>query len=244
MDMSRRSDVTDRSPIGTHWVSTAPGRGVRPPPRPYAPAVTFTVGFDLDMTLIDPRRGMIALFDALAAETGIALDGRAFASRLGPPLRHELARYGLEPAVVDRLVDRFRARYVDVVVPETVSLPGAREALEAVARQGGRAVVVTAKLDVHARCHLDLLGLPVDSVVGSLFGSGKAVALRGFGAEIYVGDHLGDITGARQADAMAVAVATGPITADDLDAAGADVVLPDLTRFPDWLDTYLLATVH
>lgn len=212
--------------------------------RPYARPVTFTVGFDLDMTLIDPRRGMIALFDALAAETGIPLDGRAFAARLGPPLRHELARYALEPDVVDALVDRFRGRYLDVVVPATVALPGAREALQAVARRGGRAVVVTAKLDVHARCHLERLELPVDSVVGSLFGSGKAVALSEFEAEIYVGDHLGDITGARQADALAVAVATGPITADDLDAAGADVVLPDLTRFPDWLDSYLLATVH
>jgi len=39
-------------------------------------------------------------------------------------------------------------------------------------------------------------------------------------------------------------VATGPISADDLKAAGADVVLADLTRFPAWLESYLLATVH
>jgi phosphoglycolate phosphatase len=29
-----------------------------------------------------------------------------------------------------------------------------------------------------------------------------------------------------------------------LKAAGADVVLADLTRFPAWLESYLLATVH
>jgi phosphoglycolate phosphatase len=43
---------------------------------------------------------------------------------------------------------------------------------------------------------------------------------------------------------MAVGVATGPIPAEELSAAGADVVLPDLTRFPAWLSSYLVATVH
>ena len=74
--------------------------------------------------------------------------------------------------------------------------------------------------------------------------SAKAAALQEFEAEVFVGDHLGDITGARAADALAVGVATGPISAEDLQAAGADVVLPDLTRFPEWLESYLLATVH
>ena len=61
---------------------------------------------------------------------------------------------------------------------------------------------------------------------------------------MYVGDHLGDITGARAADALAVAVATGSDQRRGAAAAGADVVLPDLTRFPEWLESYLLATVH
>jgi phosphoglycolate phosphatase len=40
---------------------------------------------------------------------------------------------------------------------------------------------------------------------------------------------------------VAVSVATGPISADQLRAAGADVVLADLTGFPSWLDGYLRA---
>ena len=59
-----------------------------------------------------------------------------------------------------------------------------------------------------------------------------------------MGDHIGDVTAARAADAMAVAVATGPNSAEDLAASGADVVLPDLSRFPAWLSSYLVATVH
>ena len=76
------------------------------------------------------------------------------------------------------------------------------------------------------------LGIEVSAVVGDAVEHGKAAALQELGAEVYVGDHLGDITGARAADALAVGVATGPISAEDLAAAGADVVLADLTRFP------------
>jgi phosphoglycolate phosphatase len=206
--------------------------------------VTFTVGFDLDMTLIDPRPGMVALFDAMAAETGLPLDGRSFVSRLGPPLRNEFARYGLDRANTDRLVARFRELYPAIVIPATTAMPGAASALRSVTERGGRVIVVTAKLGQHAARHLEMLELPATAVIGELWSAGKATALAEYGAEIYVGDHLGDITGARAADALAVGVATGPIAAEDLAAAGADVVLQDLTQFPDWLDTYLLATVH
>ena len=206
--------------------------------------MSFTVGFDLDMTLIDPRAGMIEVFDVLARETGIPLDGRAFVTRLGPPLAQELSRYGLDDAMIDQLVNRYRELTPGLVIPLTTALPGAADAVAAVTRRGGRAVVVTAKNAANARAHLDALGIEVSAVVGDLWSTAKAAALQSLGAEVFVGDHLGDIAGARAADALAVAVATGPISAEDLRAAGADVVLPDLLCFPQWLESYLVATVH
>lgn len=196
------------------------------------------------MTLIDPRAGMIEVFDVLAEEFGIPLDGPGFATRLGPPLSHELARYHLDEATVVAIIARYREIYPAIAIPRTVAMPGAVQALDSVTARGGRAVVVTAKYGPTARAHLQVMGVTVAAVVGDLWSTGKAVALQEYGAEVYVGDHLGDITGARAADAFAVAVATGPISAADLAAAGADVVLADLTRFPQWLDSYLLATVH
>lgn len=204
----------------------------------------FTVGFDLDMTLIDPRAGMIEIFDVLAHETGIPLDGRAFATRLGPPLHTEFARYGLDDDTIARLVARYRELTPALTIPRTVALPGAREAVQAVTDRGGRVVVVTAKFRPNAVAHLDYLGIKVDAVVGDLWSTAKAGALREHGAEIYVGDHLGDVAAARAADALSVGVASGPISAEDLTAAGADVVLPSLIAFPDWLASYLYATVH
>ena len=206
--------------------------------------MTFTVGFDLDMTLIDPRLGMIDVFDVLARESGLPLDGAAFVTRLGPPLAQEFARYGLDEQTIATLVARYRALTPSLVIPRTLAMPGAAEAVRAVTDRGGRVVVVTAKLGIHAAAHLQALGIEVSAVVGELWSTAKAAALQEYGAEVYVGDHLGDITGARAADALAVGVATGPITAEDLQAAGADVVLTDLTEFPAWFESYLLATVH
>jgi phosphoglycolate phosphatase-like HAD superfamily hydrolase len=51
-----------------------------------------------------------------------------------------------------------------------------------------------------------------------------------------VGDTIPDIAAAIAAGAMAVGVATGPVPAAELAAAGADVVLTTLTEFPAWLD--------
>ncbi|MEP6980489.1 MAG: haloacid dehalogenase-like hydrolase [Nakamurella sp.] len=206
--------------------------------------MSFTVGFDLDMTLIDPRAGLITLFDILATESGVPLDGVAFGNRLGPPLEQEFARYGLDVRTSTMLVARFRELYQEVVIPVTVALPGAIEAIEAVAERGGDVVVVTGKYGPNAVAHLAALPVGVTAVVGQLWAGGKAVALREHRAEVYVGDHTGDVVAAREADAMAVAAATGPISVAALAEAGADVVLNDLTEFPAWLSSYLLATVH
>ena len=84
--------------------------------------MSFTVGFDLDMTFIDPRAGLVTLFDILATESGIPLDGVAFGNRLGPPLEQEFARYGLDMRTTTALVARFIELYQEVVIPTTVAL--------------------------------------------------------------------------------------------------------------------------
>jgi uncharacterized protein len=201
----------------------------------------LVVGFDLDMTLIDSRPGIGAVWHALAKETGVAVDVDLVTSRLGPPLDEELAEW-FPAEQVPALGDRFRELYPSLAIAPTLALPGAREAVDAVRAHGGRVVVVTAKYEPNARLHLEHLGIEVDEVVGWHWGPAKGEALRERGASIYVGDHLGDVHGARVAGAFSVGVATGPIPADELAAAGADAVLPDLTGFPDWLASHLLSS--
>jgi phosphoglycolate phosphatase len=196
-----------------------------------------TVGFDLDMTLIDSRPGIRACYLALSERTGTYVDADLAVTRLGPPLAEELVHW-FPADEVEAVADLYRSMYPAIAIVPTPALPGAREAIAAVRAAGGRAIVVTAKHEPNAKLHLEHLGIEPDAVVGDLWAERKAEALREHGASVYVGDHTGDVRGARTAGALSVAVATGPCDAAELRAAGADVVLADLTQFPDWLSGY------
>ncbi|MFD4683063.1 HAD family hydrolase [Streptomyces sp. NPDC058461] len=215
--------ATEPTPTNTTPASTAP-----------------TVGFDLDMTLIDSRPGIHACYVALAERTGVFVDADQAVTRLGPPLADELVRW-FPAEEVPAVADLYRSMYPSIAIAPTPALPGAREAVAAVRAAGGRAVVVTAKHEPNAKLHLAHLGIEPDAVVGDLWAEQKAVALRDQGARVYVGDHVGDVRGARTAGALSVAVPTGPCDAAELRAAGADVVLADLTAFPEWLAAYRAA---
>ncbi|TDC25176.1 HAD family hydrolase [Streptomyces sp. 8K308] len=206
------------------------------------PSIPLTVGFDLDMTLIDSRPGIRSVYLALARETGVPIDADLAVTRLGPPLEVELANWFPAERIAEA-ADRYRGMYRDYAIAETPAMPGAREAIAAVRERGGRVIVVTAKYGPNAERHVNHLGLAPDVVIGSLWAEGKAAALRDHAAGVYVGDHVGDVRGAVTAGALSVAVATGPCSADELRREGAHVVLPDLTGFPAWLDEHLATVV-
>ncbi len=192
------------------------------------------VGFDLDMTLIDSRPGVIATFDALNRELGTTIDGRAIASRLGPALETEMASY-FPAEEIDAVCDRYRAIYAELGPPGSSVLPGAAEAVAAVRDHAGTTLVVTAKFGPNAHRCLDFVGIAVDHVVGWRHGPEKAETLVEHGAHVYVGDTLPDVAAARAAGAIAVGVATGPVGRPELEAARADLVLDSLVEFPTWL---------
>ncbi|MEU1073383.1 MULTISPECIES: HAD family hydrolase [unclassified Streptomyces] len=201
---------------------------------------TRTVGFDLDMTLIDSRPGIHACYTRLAEDTHTPIDADAAVSRLGPPLEWELSHWFPEDRVPE-MAARYRELYPTYAIAPTHALPGAADAIRAVQELGGRAIVVTAKNRPQAALHLTHLGLEPDELIGGLWAEAKAEALRAHGASVYVGDHTGDVRGAHAAGALSVAVPTGPIGTRELREAGADVVLADLTEFRPWWKAYVSA---
>ncbi|MFD6358988.1 HAD family hydrolase [Streptomyces roseolus] len=203
----------------------------------------LTVGFDLDLTLLDTRPGIKATFLAFAEKYGVELDADLVVTRLGPPLEHEMAHW-VPAEQVTEMAARYRALYPEYAIEPTVPMPGARDALDAVREAGGRTVVVTAKNAPDAHRHFAHLGIEPDAVAGRLFAEAKAEALREHGASVYVGDHVGDVCGARAAGALSVAVATGPCSPEELREAGADVVLKDLTDFRAWWKAYVAETAR
>ncbi len=200
----------------------------------HTPTQPLTVGFDLDMTLIDTAPGFRSVLTALGDELGVEFPVAAMTAALGPPLDLLLAPYLPEDEIASA-GDRFRALYPAHAIESVPLLPGAARALDAVRERGGRVVVVTGKYEPNARLHLDHLGIDVDVLEGWVWGPGKADALRRERASAYVGDHVHDVAGALAADVVSVSVLTGGCSREDLLAAGTHVVLDDLRDFPSWL---------
>lgn len=200
---------------------------------------TPAVGFDLDMTLVDSADAIVDAVAHTCAHYGAVVDEGEVRASVGLPLDHVFPWWIPDVPYADAL-DVYRARYLSHGLAMQSLLPGAREALELVTSDGYGVVVISAKKDTHVRAVLETVGLDgfVDHVVGERFAETKADALRETGALVYVGDHVGDVRGALGAGAVAVAVATGPTSAADLAAAGADVVLPDLTGWGAWWQSW------
>ncbi len=192
------------------------------------------------MTLIDTVVGFTATLDALAAELGVELPVVEMSSKLGPPLDLLLEPH-LPADEIEAAVDRFRELYPDIAIGLTPAFSGAAAALAAVRRHGGRVVLVTGKHTPNAQLHVDHLALDVDVVEGRVWGVGKGEVLRRHEADVFVGDHVHDVDGARAAGVVSVSVLTGGCTREELAAAGTDVVLDDLAEFPGWLDGFVLA---
>jgi phosphoglycolate phosphatase len=198
----------------------------------------LVIGFDLDMTLVDPRPGVHASMVALVEESGHFIDPDVVVSRLGPPLEQELAHW-VPADQIDPLADRYREIYGEHGIAGTAALPGAAEAIDAVRVAGGQVLVVTAKYEPNAWLCLAETGLFADVVVGWRHGPAKGETLAEHGAAAYVGDTPPDIVAAHLAGAVALAVPSGPFSSAELVAAGADVVLPTLLEFPAWLSSFL-----
>lgn len=200
----------------------------------------LTVGFDLDLTLVDSHERIIGSYIRALRDLGVEVSAEDLVPHLGIPLKHTAA--AVAPAIdADALVLRYRHYYDEPDAPQTLPMPGAAEALRCVRAAGGRTVVVSAKFTPAVHRALDEAGLTelVDVVYGELFAEDKATALIAEGASIYVGDHPGDMAAARAANSYAVGVTTGANDEFALGAAGADLALPDLDTFADWLPQHL-----
>lgn len=202
-------------------------------------ALPLTVGFDLDMTLVDSRAGIVRTLQTVLAERAVHVSDEQVWRGIGLPL--EVALAPLLPAdEVPAAVQRYRELYPTTGVPGTHLLPGAAEAFDAVRALHGRVAVVSTKIASAVHLVLDEVGLKADVVAGGLFAGDKGLALTEHGVSVYVGDHVGDVAGARAAGATSVAVTTGPQDEAALRDAGAEVVLASLTDLPAWLEEHVL----
>ena len=197
----------------------------------------LTVGFDLDMTLVDSAEGISEAIVAVCALHGVQVEREEAVETIGLPLDLVFPRW-LPELPYEQLLDEYRDHYGRYGIPKSRLLPGAAESVDAIRASGGRVVVVSAKKSDFVQRVLDVVGLHADAIHGYLFAEKKGEALLEERASVYVGDHLGDIAAARTAQAVSVAVATGPTAYQELKSACPDVLMRSLEEFPPWYEVF------
>lgn len=222
--------------------------------------------FDIDSTLIDTSRsGMLAMEDAGRELYGpaFASDGVDYAGRLDPLIVHDLlVRAGVEPT--ERAHAEFRACY-RVHLGRRLSAPGVGrtlpgiDALLAELRGMGRPSigVLTGNYRETGSLKLEACGIDPAWFEVQVWGDDSPhrparrehlppVGMKRFeacfgraisGADVtIVGDTVHDVSCAKENGCRVLGVATGKYGTDALEAAGADLVLKDLSETARVLD--------
>jgi phosphoglycolate phosphatase-like HAD superfamily hydrolase len=212
--------------------------------------------WDIDGTLVDSvKLGLFAFEDAFERVVGmLPSEPVPFAGRTDFEIAHDLlGRSGVEPtpALLERFgveLERAMAERAEELRARGRAYPGARECLDRLGREPHVVQsLLTGNIAPNAAVKLGAFGLDtlVDLAIGAYGsdhhrrGSLVGVALhkceRKHGVRltprdvVLIGDTPLDVAAAHEGGARAVAVATGPFGQSDLAAAGADVVLTDLS---------------
>jgi len=198
--------------------------------------------FDFDGTVFDTVEGITKSVRYALNRQGIDAELKALRCYAGPPLvemfmeQARLTREQAEQALLD-----FRARYVAVGLYESRVFPGVKELLKDLRAAGKKIGIATSKPQPHAEKLLargDMLKL-FDAICGSDSrgnNSSKAqvlaAAMKMLGARpevsVLVGDTKWDVAGARACGIKCIGVGYGYAAPGELEAAGADVIAPDL----------------
>lgn len=210
--------------------------------------------FDIDGTIMDSgRAGTRALnaaflkyFSVENAFDGIRMSGKTDTEIMREALvKHRIATDGNIPLLMDIYVESLK-KEISIPNPARHLKPGVKEALQALSGRKNIALgLLTGNIEQGARLKLSAFGLNKYFPFGA-FGSDSEdrnlllpVAVRRFNALfnssaeyadcVVIGDTPRDISCAKPYGAFAFCVATGSYTVQELKAAGADCVMPDLS---------------
>jgi phosphoglycolate phosphatase-like HAD superfamily hydrolase len=211
--------------------------------------------FDIDLTLIHTsgagRRAMTAAFQRLwdldNPTEGVSFDGRTDRAIFREVIaKHSLANGDLE-AVYGKAVEAYLAELPGSLAASTTGrlLPGVADLLDALVAEGIRPGLATGNIRRGAALKLGHFGI-WDQFAGGGFGDdhpvradlvrGGIVELAGLlgcdpdpSRAVVIGDTPLDVEAAHLAGARALAVATGSYSVEQLTAAGADLVMADLS---------------
>lgn len=220
------------------------------------------VMFDMDGTLIDTQALIADHMATTFAAAGLPVPSAADSRRvIGLSLPVAMARLAGtdDPAIAERLAESYRAHYraslVEAAGREDL-FPGARDALDLLHARPDTLLGIATGKGLHGVHRLTALhGIaghfvtlqtpdhnPSKPHPGMML---RAMAETGIGPEatVIVGDTTFDIEMGKAAGAFAIGVRWGYHEADELLAAGADLLVEDYASLPAAIDQ-LLETAH
>lgn len=202
------------------------------------------VFYDFDGTVFDTVEGITRSARYAINKQGIdaPLDElRCFA---GPPLYDMfMEKFGMDGEHAQKACDDFVERYLPIGVHECRLFPGIREHISAVRQAGIKTGIATAKPLSLALMLLEEENIRdlFDTVQGSRFEGRNDPkweilqnAMNELGADreqcVLVGDTKWDVLGAHRIGVKCIAVRYGYAAEGELEAAGADYIVSDLTE--------------
>jgi pyrophosphatase PpaX len=203
--------------------------------------------FDLDGTLIDSIELILgAMRHAFTDFAGHAPTDEEWRAGIGIPLQTALGQYAGDQAEVDRLFDRYREYQLEHHDALIKPYEGIVEAVRGFADAGHPLALVTSKSDWMAVKALVLVGL--DTLIPVVVGCDtcvnhkphpepveNALALLGAAPDnaLFIGDSPHDVQSGRAAKVYTVGVTWGAFRRDEMEAAGADVVIDRVSELRD-----------
>ena len=204
--------------------------------------------FDLDGTIIDSQEGIMKCIryamEAIGKEEPDDAKLRRF---IGPPLDYSFREfYGFDEETIDFLVEKYRERYKPIGAFECKLYPGVKETLTRLKEAGYEIGLSSSKPEVFCKKILefhqiaDLFSYVTGSdLEGERDTKAKVIleSLHRFSAQkeeaVLIGDTRFDVEGAKEAGVPCIGITYGFGTREQLEQAGAEVVLDTLKEVED-----------
>ncbi len=205
----------------------------------------LTVLFDLDGTLVDSEVGILEGFRRATGAVGLRPDEEAIRRWIGPPLEMSLLEVGVDPSDIPAAVAAYRSFYGAEGLYQATVYDGIEDSLDALRSAGATLAVTTAKLVDFAETIVAHFGLdryfPVVRGAGSDGLVDKAHIVAGALADLgrpspehtaLVGDRRYDMAAAAANGLRAVGVSWGYGSVQELQDAGAAVIVDKPSDLP------------
>lgn len=202
--------------------------------------------FDLDGTLTDPMQGITRSVEYALNHFNIQVDNlRDLCPFIGPPLRESFKEfYHFTDEQANEASLKYRERFADTGIYENEIYVGIPELLRRAKQQGYQLMLATSKPDVFAVRILDYFHLTdyFTFVGGSGLNGSRATkadviahvlhenAITDLSRVVMIGDRKHDIIGAKTMGIDSIGVLYGYGDRVELETAGADYIVEDLTQ--------------